>query len=151
MVLELLATLALLGLLGGLGVSNLQRDKPQVGGSLQLLTSDLLWARSEAVRSNTPVRVVFSATSDSYRVVYEASGRSPQLILERDLSSAFPLVKLVHPSQAAAQTILFDARGVPQNFSAAKIELASSRDATFKRCLFVEPSGLLTYSRTCAL
>ena len=152
-ILELLATLALLGMLGGLGVSNLQRDQPQVGGSVQVLTADLLWARSEAIRLHSPIRVTFSATSNSYRVVYETleGGRTPQLAFERDLNRDFPLARLVNPDHAATQSLLFDARGVPQGLrSAARIEVASSLDATFKKCIVIEPKGLLTYKETCA-
>lgn len=153
-ILEVLATLALLGLLGGLGVSNLQRAEPQVGSGIQILASDLLWARSEAVRLRTPIRVTFSAATNSYRVTYESleGDRELKIAFERDLSRDFPLIKLVEPGHATPQTVLFDARGTPRGLrSAAKIEIASSLDSGLRRCIFLEPKGLVTYSQTCAL
>ncbi len=153
-VLELLATICLLGSLGAVGLSNLHRDKPQVGGSLQLLAADLLWARSEAIRLDTPVRVTYSATTNSYRVAYEGDDSTSYVAFERDLKRDFPLARLVPTAStdAATQTFLFDARGVPQGLqTAAKVEIASSLDPTFKRCLFINPKGLITANETCSL
>ncbi len=151
-VLEWLATLALLGSLAAVGVNTLHRDEPQVAGSVQLLAADLLWARSEAVRLETPVRVTFSAASNSYRVTFDPGDRPPRLAFERSLNRDFPLASLVGADPALTQTLLFDSRGLPQGLqTAAKIEVASSLDPSFKRCLFVGPRGLLTYNETCAL
>lgn len=150
--LELLATLALLGSLLGVSVSSWQRDKPQVGAGVQTLAADLLWARSEAVRLHTPVRVTFDAASARYRVTYENTNGKPQVALERDLKRHFPLVDLAAPGRDAAPSFLFDARGaVTGSRSTLKLEVGSSLDATFRSCVFVEPKGLITYSQTCAL
>lgn len=148
--LEGLAILALLGTLALLGLTGWQRSEPQVGGGVQLLTTDLLWVRSEAIRLNTPIRVTFDTDTNSYRVAYENSvGAAPQLMFERTLKRDFPLIKLVN-EPASTQTVLFDSRGVPQGLDAAvKIEVASV-DASFKSCVFVQPKGRVTYSRTCA-
>lgn len=149
--LEGLAILALLGTLALLGLTGWQRSEPQVGGGVQLLTTDLLWVRSEAIRLDTPIRVTFDTDTNGYRVAYESSdeGAAPQLIFERALKRDFPLIKLVN-EPASTQTVLFDSRGVPQGLDAAvKIEVASV-DASFKSCVFVQPKGRVTYSRTCA-
>ena len=149
--LEWTAILALLGTLAVLGVTGWQRSEPQVGNGVQLLTADLLWVRSEAIRLNTPIRVTFDVATDSYRVAYEGADASaaPQLIFERALKRDFPLVKLVNKN-AATQTVLFDSRGVPEGLAAAvKIEVASV-DSSFTSCVFVQPKGRVTYSRSCA-
>lgn len=150
--LEGLAILALLSTLAMLGLTSWQRSEPQVGGGVQLLTTDLLWVRSEAIRLNTPIRVTFNTETDSYRVVYEGTHESaaPHLLFERALKRDFPLVKLVTADQVTTQTVLFDNRGVPKGLgSAVKIEVASV-NTSFKSCVFVQPKGRVTYSRTCA-
>lgn len=134
-ILEVLATLALLGLLGGMGVSTLQRAEPQVGSGIQTLASDLLWARSEAIRLRTPIRVTFNAATNSYQGVYESleGDRAPKIAFERDLSRDFPLIKLVESGHATLKTVLFDARGTPQALrSATKSKLLPVRTQTLE-------------------
>ncbi len=126
---------------------NLREDAPQVNESARVIATDLLWARSEAVRLGGSVTLSFSG--DAYEVSRRSSEESePEVLLRRDLSRSFPLVG-VAPSLLGG-SVTFDVRGLSAFQQAGVIALTSVQDSSFQRCVRLSSEGQVSFEAVCA-
>jgi prepilin-type N-terminal cleavage/methylation domain-containing protein len=114
---ELLVVIAIIGILSAVGIINLPRDKIQVREATRVITADINRARSEAIRLNVPLGLSFSTVNDSY-VLYRDENLDWVAddgvnILQRRISTEFPLADLSDATFTAGSRVRFDVRGLP--------------------------------------
>ena len=145
---EFVIVFAILSLLGSIGFVNIRRDKPQVNETARIIASDLLWARSEAIRRNTNITVSFDVATDKYHITtqFEAEGEtSSKALLNRNLTDDFPLADIVAIDFSGGSTVVFDSRGLPRLVDAdpgdGSITVISHQDDTYKVTINLATQG----------
>ena len=92
----------------------------QASSAARLIMSDLEYAQSQAITTQTPVSVTFSVSGNSY-TVSNASGTlihpisKQAYVVDFDTSSGFENVSVSAVDFGCAQDVTFDALGAPDN------------------------------------
>lgn len=146
---ELVVVVAIVAMLAAMGFVHLPQDRLHLRQASRVLQADLMRARSEAIRFNTFVGVVFDPAGRSYRMFVDADrNRVPDdgtlLPLATSLS-AFPRARLSVANFSGSDTVWFDAKGLPRNavggFAAGTITLESTQDARLQYRVIVASHG----------
>ncbi len=135
--LELLVVITIIGILSAVGIVNLPRDKFQVREASRVISADILRARSEAIRLNRKVGVTFDLSGNRYFIYIDDEPRDgiPDdgvYILERRLSSEFPLASLTAANFSGATRFWFDVRGLPIGWGSATVSSKGSSNYRLK-------------------
>ena len=134
---ELMVALTVLAILLSLGVPSF-RDllaAQRVRSAAYSLVSDLVLARSEAVKRGSPVVLTAAATgwADGWTVSVQSSAEA--LGQQRTLGAGVQ----VTVSPANTKTVVFDRNGRLSPATSLRFELADTRSR--KRCIWLDPSG----------
>lgn len=125
--LELMVVIAVIAILAALAVPsfNTTLDKQRITGAAEAVLADLRWARAEAIKRNTEVRVTFTAGSPwSYTIDTVPALAAPDGILPKTVNgSDFPSTTLSSASFAGgvAYTTFDPVRGTNPNNGTATI------------------------------
>jgi len=145
---EFVIVFAILGILGSIGFVNIRRDKPQVNETARIIASDLLWARSEAIRRNTNVAVSFDVATDKYQITTQLGtegATSTKALLNRNLTNDFPLADIIAIDFSSDSTVVFDSQGLPRLVDAdpgdGSITVISHQDDTYKVTINLATQG----------
>ncbi len=143
--LELLVVLLLLGLLLALLPSRLNPDRRAVDQAARMLSEQVVRARLEAIRNNVFAGVQFDPSgAGSYTVFLDSDmsfGLSPgDRVLQKVLfgQGDWARVRLTAPS--APVTLLFDPRGIPQDFPGLTVVLTNPQ-GTYTKQVEITPQG----------
>ena len=143
--LEVLLVLSILGVLLALSLPRLNPSEQAVAQAARMLSEQVVRARLEAIRNNAFAGVQFDPTgAGSYTVFLDTDstpGLSPNdLILQKVLfgQGDWARVRLLSPTAPA--TLLFDPRGIPQDFGGLTVRL-SDESGTYTKGVEITPQG----------
>lgn len=126
---------------------NLRPDAPQVNESARVIATDLIFARSEAVRLGREVTLSFSP--NAYELSYLDDAQAPVVLRRRAFDEAFPLVRVAAALSDDASRITFGAGGLPKGAQQGVIAVRSAEDAAFARCVELTSDGGVSFEASC--
>ncbi|AFH38737.1 GspH/FimT family protein [Thermus thermophilus] len=142
---ELVIVLAVLGVLLALGTGYLRSDRLQVNQAARSLAAQVTRARLEAIRRNDFVGIQFLTSGTGGYVVfvdqnrngtYDAGDTAIQTV--NFGQGEWARVRLTALAGPAA--LVFDPRGIPQDFTGATVTL-SDRAGTYTKGVSLSPQG----------
>ncbi len=142
--LELLVVLLLLGLLLALLPSRLNPDRRAVDQAARMLSEQVVRARLEAIRNNVFAGVhLFTDGAGGYAVFLDQNANrlydpTEEVQLVRFGQGDWARVRLTAPS--APVTLLFDPRGIPQDFPGLTVVLTNPQ-GTYTKQVEITPQG----------
>ncbi len=142
--LELLVVLLLLGLLLALLPSRLNPDRRAVDQAARMLSEQVVRARLEAIRNNVFAGVhLFTDGAGGYAVFLDQNANrlydpTEEVQLVRFGQGDWARVRLTAPS--APVTLLFDPRGIPQDFPGLTVVLTNPQ-GTYTKRVEITPQG----------
>lgn len=167
---ELLIGLAIIGVMAGIGITTMPRDRIQAREAARVLAADLNRARTEGIRLNTNVAFDFSNASCSGYCIYTDYGRSgtpdgnldgdasngdelatPKL-LDRNFSDDFPRMTVASADFGSSSRVWFDVRGLPRASTGAYFGstgriVLRPRDGSSGYVVTLEPQGRVQVAR----
>ena len=128
MLIELMIVIAITAILTALAVPSFSvtLDNQRISGAAEAVLSDLRWARSEAIKRNTEVRVTFTSgsnwsyTIDTVPVLATNDGILPKTVYGSDFPST--TLSTASFSGGVAYTTFDPVRGINSNNGTATIE-----------------------------
>lgn len=139
---ELIVVIAIVGILSTIGFLNIRRDTPQVREAARIIAADLMRARTEAIRINTPVTLSINASADSYSMFADSdcngtADTGTTTIAQRTITSDFPLADVA--TNLTNARICFDVRGLPRN--SGSISITSRQVSSNKLSVSISSQG----------
>lgn len=142
--LELIIVIAILGILSTVGLLTIRRDTPQVRQAASIIAADLMRARTEAIRLNTPVTFKVNAGADSYSMFADSdcdgtADTGTTNIAERTTTGDFPLADV--ETTLTNARICFDVRGLPRNNATGSISVTSRQVSSTRLSVNISSQG----------
>ena len=135
-ILELLVVMAIIGILAGLGVVNLPRDRFAVNQAAEGLARDVQLARFEAIRRNTFVDLQIDQAANRYQILEE---ESRQVIKSVGLGgTGTPRVEIGEVSNGGV--ISFDPRGIGVGAAGTDVVFRTTT-GNYTRTVLINPQG----------
>lgn len=167
---ELLIGLAIIGVMAGIGIIYMPRDRIEAREASRIVAADLNRARTEAIRLNTNVAFDFVNDSCAGYCIYTDFTRAaspdgdldgdpnngaelaqPKL-LDRRLGDEFPRMIVASADFGSSPRIWFDVRGLPRSSSGAYFAstgriVLRPRDGSNGYVVTLEPQGRVQVTR----
>jgi prepilin-type N-terminal cleavage/methylation domain-containing protein len=161
---ELLIGVAIIGVMAGVGIIYMPRERMQAREASRVLAADLNRARTEGIRLNTNVAFDFdNAACDGY-CIYTDYSRSATpdgnldgdpdgtqeladpILLDRSLSDQFPRMIVASFDMGSSSVVWFDVRGLPRASTGAYFATTGTvvlrpRDGSSGYVVMLEPQG----------